>query len=131
MNLWKTLRERFSPAKPHPEGPPPLRNRPGGLAWINREIDCGEGSAALRNRVVTTTWLKDGDLWAIDPPQAYVLTRDTNFANGYRAAKGDTVTAIGIRDCCLTPIPGVRDDAQDESARWLPPVPAGKVSEKA
>jgi hypothetical protein len=34
-----------------------------------------------------------------------------------------------IRDCCLTPIPGVRDEDRDESLAWLPPVPTKKPEE--
>jgi hypothetical protein len=124
MNLWKTLRERFSPAKPQPEGPPPLRNKPGGLAWINSKVGDGDGSEVLVNRIVQTVRLRHSDMWQIEPPQEYTVTSPVfNVPSGKQFLAGDRVVSIGIRDECLTPIPDVGDDARDESLAWLPPVP--------
>jgi hypothetical protein len=130
MNLWKTLRERFSPAKPQPKGPPPLRNKPGGLAWINTKVDQGDGAAVLVNRIVQTVRLKHSDMWEIEPAQEYTLTSSVfNVHAGRQFHAGTRVLSIAVRDECLTPIPDVGDDARDESLRYLPPVPTKKPEE--
>lgn len=114
--------------KPVPPAGPTLRNKPGGMAWINGVIDSGDGARVLVNRVVVTKRLINGDMWEIDPPQRYVATTFTRFSNGVLVHAGDTVTAIGMRDMCLTPIREVGDGERDESLAWLPPVPTKSLT---
>jgi hypothetical protein len=130
MGLLNRIRDAFRKPDPPAEGPPPLRNKPGGLAWINSKVDQGDGAAVLVNRIVQTVRLKHSDMWEIEPPQEYTLTSPVfNVHAGRQFYAGDRVLSIGIRDECLTPIPDVGDDARDESLAWLPPVPTKKPEE--
>jgi hypothetical protein len=123
MNLWQKLKDRFAPAKPQAPDPPTLRNRPGGLAWINSSIDCGEGSIALVNRIVRTTALLPDGMWVIEPEQPYVLTKHARFNDGEVFEAGRAVRSIAIKDECLTPMPGITDDETTEEQGFQPPVP--------
>lgn len=124
MNLWNRLRDAAGFG-------PKLRNKAGGMAWINSKVDEGEGSAALVNRVVKTMRIAHGDFWAIDPPQVYTITSPSrNMISGLRLQPGMRVVSMSIRDECLTPIPGIGDDEQDESLRYLPPVPTSTKAPK-
>ena len=118
MNVWKKLKDHFS--KPAPPAGPTMRNRPGGLAWV-------KGIPELDGRVVTTVRIHSSDFWTIDPPQVYTSQYHRTGINGVKASPGDTVTTIGIVDRCLEPIRDIGDHERDESAAWLPPVPAPRV----
>jgi hypothetical protein len=123
MSFWNTIRD-FLGGYPSAPSKPALRNRAGGLAWINARVDEGDGAVALVNRVVRTVRITGEDFWLIDPPQAYVCTaRSVNVATGIVARPGEIVLVDGIRDASLTPIPSIGDDERDESLAWLPPVP--------
>jgi hypothetical protein len=123
MSFWNTIRD-FLGGYPSAPSKPALRNRAGGMAWINAKIDEGEGSGALVNRVVRTVRIAGEDFWQIDPPQAYVCTAlSVNVATGMVGRRGDNMLVTGIRDGALTPIPSIGDGERDESLAWLPPVP--------
>lgn len=111
MKLWHRIRNVFG-------GTPALRNKPGGMAFINAKVNEGEGSIALVNRVVRTVRSYDGDFWEIDPPQAFTITKHArNAKSGLSMKPGDVVRSIGIRDEYLTPIKG--DGVTDEEVREL------------
>lgn len=104
-----------------------LRNKPGGWAMINGNADEGAGTEALVNRVVQTVKVANGDFWVIAPAQRYECTRHSfNLASKNAHSPGDVVTAVAMRDRCLTPLADPGDDVADESRAWLPPVPTGK-----
>lgn len=106
---------------------PKLRNKAGGMAWINAGVDGGCGERALINRVVRTVRVKGDALWEIDPPQPYLVERDTRFvSNGHVAKAGQQVIAISIKDECLTPIQG--DISDEEVSDLYLPSPTKEVA---
>lgn len=110
MSLLNKIREVFG-CKPK------LRNKAGGMAWINSGVDQGCGEGALIGRIVKTVSVRRGDAWIIEPPQFYIVTHPCTFvANGHKAEAGDKGLAIAITDACLTPIQG---DISDEEVRDL------------
>jgi hypothetical protein len=110
MSIISRIREAFG-------GKPALRNKPGGMAWINHRINDGEGSEVLVNRVVRTVRRTHGDFWEVDPPQVYTITKNAfNKISGLRSKPGDVVKSVSIRDECLTPIQG---DVTDEEVSNL------------
>jgi hypothetical protein len=102
-----------------------LRNKPGGMAWINSAIDDGCGSAQLLNRVVRTVRLKPSGMWEIEPIQSYRATRPVRFTSVSDRVylTGDLIHVDGIADIGLTPIPG--DLCTDEEVRdlYAPKIP--------
>jgi hypothetical protein len=110
MSLLSRIREAFG-------GKPALRNKPGGMAWINSNVDGNDGTSILINRVVRTVRLKNGNHWEIDPPQPYTATRGVRYVvNGFVSTPGQRINAIAMADDCLTPIQG---DVTDEEVREL------------
>lgn len=108
MSIPSRIRDFLSPS-----ASPTLRNKPGGMAWINANVDEGEGSVALVNRIVRTVHAQAGGFWRIDPPQVYTITRSAyNAVSSLRVRPGDSVLSIAIHDECLTPIPdaGITDE---------------------
>jgi hypothetical protein len=106
-------------------GGPKLRNKPGGLAWINSNVDEGGGTGALVNRVVRTVRLMHGDVWLIDPPQSYIATTHLTFTQSNNCARpGDKVIADGIRDGSLTPMQGDVTHEEVEELHLAPRAPA-------
>lgn len=101
MSIFTRIRDFLVPA-----APPALRNKPGGLAWVNSNVDEGGGTEVLVHRVVRVVRLADADFWRVDPPLEYVATARLKFANGFRADPGDRIVVGGVRDHCLTPIDG-------------------------
>jgi hypothetical protein len=119
MSLFRKIRDTFR--KPDMPSAPTIRNKPGGLAWINSKVDMSDGAGALVNRIVRTVRLRHSDMWEIDPPQEYTITCPIlHAASGRRFEPGDRAIAMGIRDECLTPIRDIGDDERDESHNWLP-----------
>lgn len=112
------LRRRLAPP------PSTLRNKPGGMAWI-KPYGHDFGAHVLAGHVVRTMYVTDGNKWEIDPPQPYTITADCTYS-GVPLRAGMSVLAIAIADELLEPIrnPGIVE--QDESLRYLPPVPAGE-----
>lgn len=132
MSLWNGIRDIFRPAPPPPP-PPKLRNKPGGLAWI-RIVDRGDGAFALNRRVVQTVRADpvSPGFWVIDPPQKFQAQVFMLSMSGGLIPPGAVVDVMGMHDDLLEPIRDVGDEERDESAAWLPPVPAApKVPEKA
>lgn len=102
---------------------PPLRNKPGGFAWIVGMTNLA-GDGVLNGRAVKTVRVDEYGLWQIDPPQTYLVTRPCTFLlSGRSAYPGNLVTIIGLADENLEPWRETDWNAKDESARWLPPVP--------
>lgn len=54
MGLLNRIRDAFRKPEPPPAAPT-IRNKPGGMAWINPQIDSGDGSSVLVGHIVTTT----------------------------------------------------------------------------
>jgi hypothetical protein len=107
---------------------PKLRNKAGGMAWI-KGLDERDGDGALNGRAVKTVRLNGVGQWEIDPPQDYVVRRLSRFSNGCLALPGEVVTVTGIPDEFLEPWRETGLDAEDESHRYLPPVPKIKEPE--
>jgi hypothetical protein len=102
--------------------PPPLRNRPGGMARI-RCYGMDYGADAISGWIVTTV-RANGKYWQCDPQPQFVVTRDVRFpASGKVVKSGTRVVVTGMPDEYLEPIRDIGDHEQDESAQWLPPVP--------
>lgn len=121
MNLWSNLLRIFDgePAAPR------LRNKPGGLAYINSRIDEGDGAHVLVNQVVRTVRLSGTDFWVVDPAPAYLCLKNalnTNSGQVYRA--GDRIRVFSIKDESLTPIRGIGDHERSQELEWQPTVPA-------
>lgn len=104
----------------------PLRNKAGGLAWINAAIDEGAGTDALIGRVVTTVRANEDGFWVIDPPVLFRATGPVHTRKGFSAKGGTLLRVLGMHDASLTPLQDPGEEAQDESLRYLPPVPAHK-----
>ena len=89
--------------------------KPGDLAIIVRT---GKKTRLLLGRVIKVLKVQQGwplngdystvDCWTYEPPMFMDGGTPLTFAN----------------DCCLRPIRPQADDATDESAAWLPPVPS-------
>jgi hypothetical protein len=115
MSLFNKIRSLF-----RQDAPRALRNKPGGMAWINAAIDEGTGAFVLIGHPVRIVRLIDGDYWMIDPPQSYVLTSRTKFTADRKIyPAGSRITFRAVRDDCLTPWRDLGDEAQDESL-WQP-----------
>lgn len=119
MSLFKSLRGLFSDAP----SPPKLRNKPGGMAWV-KGLDQGDGSEVLNGSAVRTVRLSIRGFWVIDPPLQFVVSHDCYYTVAkIRANRGDRGCITAIADECLEPWRDIGDSEQDESTRWLPPVP--------
>jgi hypothetical protein len=102
---------------------PKLRNKAGGMAWI-KHYGADYGADAIAGLAVKTVRLTDGRFWVVDPAPRYTVgPNGVRGPDGVTAYPGERVIAIAIADECLEPWKDIGDDAQDESARYLPPVP--------
>lgn len=119
MNIITRICDYFT-GKP---AAPALRNKPGGMAYLNARCNEGSGTGALVGRIVqTVSFDAASQYWRIDPPQPYTVTADTHFKSGFVAA-GTNTFCIGVSDVGLTPLADPGHEEQDESLRYLPPVP--------
>jgi hypothetical protein len=103
-----------------------LRNRPGGMAYINSSVSRSGAGADLVGRFVITRRVSDGDCWEIDPPQQYVARTDALDAGGNFMCAGCLYTCVTVRDRALTPIPDAKLSHKDV-ARLYEPAPAPTV----
>lgn len=117
MSLFERIR---SALRKEPPIAPPLRNRVGGLAWI--EAKDIPGAQVLHGRVVCTVAMGADGNWQLDPPQVFIASENLAYRGKVYPA-GTEVRVLGARDNRLNPIDAPGDEEQDESARWLPPVP--------
>ena len=105
---------------------PPLRNKPGGMAWIKQMGDLEPvGGNALVGRVVQTVKF-NGNNWDIAPEQwfpAAVAFTMKNHGKQYHFELGEQVGVTGLADSFLIPIGEPGYDERDESLAYLPPVP--------
>jgi hypothetical protein len=127
MTLRKLISDFFgaSNGSGYADSRPPLRNKPNGLAFINSNADEGGGTGALVGRYVTTRRVIQGDMWEIDPPQMYAATGNLLFHGVLFVPAGSMVTCAGVRDNCLTPVPGLKLNAQEIAELYeAPPAPA-------
>lgn len=116
MNPIRSIVNYFRPSK--------LRNKRGGLAYITQQIDSDDGAGVLVNHIVTTLRADRCGFWTVDPPQKFILTRDTVFADGVTGRKGQTNSGFSICDSVLEPLRDPGDDERSEEMAWLPRVPA-------
>lgn len=92
-----------------------LRNRPGGLAWIQIPAKYrGTGFETLCGHYVTTECLNVNGRWVVDPPQSFVATGPCTL-NGIQMFKGEFVKVLGISDAYLIPVPDF-DFREEEGA---------------
>lgn len=122
MSLLSRIRNFFGG---EPLAPPALRNKPQGMAFINKAVDENDGAAVLINRIVCTRTLSDGGNWIIDPPQPYSVTRWVR-SGSVVAGPGDHLLVTALPDCALTPIRDIGDSERSEERLFQPPVPAGE-----
>lgn len=118
MSLINRIRDFFSTA-----APPTLRNKPGGMAWI-KPFGQDMGAGVLAGRIVQTVRLNETGALEIKPAQQVRCTSPTYFAaQKIYAIPGDRINFVGLNDDVLEPIGNPGHTEQDESLRYLPPVP--------
>jgi hypothetical protein len=72
---------------------PKLRNKPGGMAWING-LATSCGAEELNNRAVKTVRVDESGLWEIEPTQRFVATHDFRFKESRSFVKRGSVVFI-------------------------------------
>ena len=100
-----------------PPSAPVLRNRVGGMAWIQVKDDMGTGADAMTGRAVKTVAVNAHGLWTIDPVQTYVAAKTHRLHNAAVIYKGQTAIISGIADSAL--IPWKEDGVSDSEVRDL------------
>lgn len=117
MNLIDRIKSAFG-SKP---AVPTLRNKPGGMAWVNFGKD-STGLDDLQGRFVCTRRLAEGMKWELDPPQDFVAS--ANYRWGSKAVlTGDRVTATAIHDSYLVPIPAQPISDSEVRELYAPKLP--------
>lgn len=115
------FRDLFGWQPPSPPGP--LRNKPGGLAFI-KGVPEGFGAEVLNGRVVRTVRFVDGN-WEVDPVQRFTLTADVIYTGWpwrfYR--KGRTGMVGFIEDHRLEPMKDA-GLSEEEVTELFNPAPA-------
>lgn len=103
MSLFDRIREFFVPGSS-------LRNRPGGVAYINNRIVGmpGSGIEMLVGCYVVTRRVVHGDFWEIEPPQKMLALKNYRDATGRLCYAGDVGLVVNIGDYALTPIPDAK-----------------------
>jgi hypothetical protein len=107
-----------------PASAPRLRNRVGGMAWVNARVgDCG--AEVLVGRAVKIVALNPSGKWRVDPPQQYIATAPILTDDGRVALPGDRVLVLGFGDATLAPWKEDGDGVTDAEVRKLyePPIP--------
>ncbi len=119
MSLLSRIRDALRPSNNTP-----LRNKPGGMAWV-RGIATDFGAEQMNGQVVKTVRYDTGGFWEIEPELTFVCTADISSIRhrGLVRSAGSALTMAGLEDEFLEPIKDVGDGEKDESTRWLPPVP--------
>lgn len=93
-----------------------LRNRPGGLAWIQIPAKYnGTGVEVLHGRHVTTVGLNSHGRWLIEPAQSFTAGPRGFSRSGRTFNEGERATVIAITDEQLIPVPDF-DFRQEEGA---------------
>jgi hypothetical protein len=83
-------------------GKPSLRNKPGGMAWVQSD-GLHSGAERLRNAAVKTLSVRENGMWRIEPPLGYIATHPQRFADGTLYAPGDVIVIGAIHDSALEP----------------------------
>jgi hypothetical protein len=108
MSLIDSIRGFFGKPTP-PSLPPPLRNLPGGMAWVKGVSKLPQ----LNGRIVKTVRIEEEDRWLIDPPQHVSnMPAGLIFSTGKRTVGGERGYVTAIADDCLEPIKdaGISDE---------------------
>jgi hypothetical protein len=121
MSLIDSIRGFFGKPTP-PILPPPLRNKPGGMALIKGNTNIPQ----LNGRIVKTVRIESEDRWFIDPVQVVSnLPAGLVFVDGKTSRGGERGDVTAVADRCLQPLSDPGDEAVDETLLWLP-VPTKK-----
>jgi hypothetical protein len=82
---------------------PKLRNKPGGMAWINGIPDTGTGEAATNCSAVRTVRLTNSGHWEIDPPIEFRVRGLCRGFQGHIYSPGELVRTVAVLDEFLEP----------------------------
>jgi hypothetical protein len=95
---------------------PVLRNKPGGMAWV-QSGRFHSGAEKLEGQAVRTASVDAEGYWRIEPRLAYITTAPQVFADGLVADRGRVVFIERIQDSALEPWKDT--DITDEEVREL------------
>jgi hypothetical protein len=79
-----------------------LKNRPGGMAWVQSDR-LHSGAERLLNSAVKTVSVDEHGMWRIEPVLGYVATAAQRFPDGSTYIAGDLVLITGMHDSALEP----------------------------
>lgn len=99
-----------------------MRNRPGGLAYIQIPPSYyGTGAEDLNGHYVTTKSLNASGRWVVEPQQSFIAARDCRL-NGVPVSRGEPICVFGINDSYLIPVPDTGITEEEVTALYEPGV---------
>jgi hypothetical protein len=107
----------FFRGKPQAPSAPPLRNKPGGMAWV-RGINHGNGIESINGAAVQSVRILRGSIWLIEPNIRVTFSRDTLYQRQeVLVLAGESYVIDGVADANL--VPWKDADLTDEEVREL------------
>jgi hypothetical protein len=101
---------------------PKLRNKPGGMAWI-KPFGHNYGADAMAGQAVRVVQIARGTTWLVEPAPTCRLTSSVIDGDDRLHRSGSLVEFNTLEDSQLEPWRDHDWSGEDESARYLPPVP--------